>query len=163
MVPKDLRYTREHEWVRVEGDRATKQAWTSPPQLAGSSGGGPAKLSEDAGAKSGRATMGITDYAQQALGDITYVELPEVGAELKQGKDFAVVESAKAASDVFAPVSGTVTEVNSALADSPELVNQDPYGEGWFSRVTGVQAAELDSLLSADEYEQLLAEEADQQ
>lgn len=129
MAPEDLKYSREHEWVRVEG---------------------------------GQVTIGITDYAQQALGDITYVELPEVGGKLKQGKELAVVESAKAASDVFAPVGGTVAEVNSALADSPELVNQDPYGEGWFCRVTEVQEADLDGLLSADEYEQLLAEEADQ-
>lgn len=126
MVPKDLKYTREHEWVRVEGDAAT---------------------------------IGITDYAQSALGDITYVEVPQVGTELKPGKEFAVVESAKAASDVFAPVDGTVTEVNSALAESPELINQDPYGEGWLCRVKGVAAEQLDSLLSPEEYEQLIAEE----
>ncbi len=127
MVPKDRKYTREHEWVLVEGERAT---------------------------------IGITDYAQRALSDITYVELPVVGAHLTQGKEFAVVESAKAASDVFAPVGGTVTEVNSALADNPELVNQDPYGKGWLCRVSGVGPDEHDGLLSADEYEQLLAEEA---
>ena len=126
MVPKGLKYTREHEWVRVEGDAAT---------------------------------IGITDYAQSALGDITYVEVPEVGTELKSGKEFAVVESAKAASDVFAPVDGTVTEVNSALAESPELINQGPYGEGWLCRVKGVPAEQLDSLLSPKEYEQLIAEE----
>ncbi len=126
MVPKELKYTREHEWVRVEGDAAT---------------------------------IGITDYAQSALGDITYVEVPEVGTELKSGKEFAVVESAKAASDVFAPVDGTVTEVNSALAESPELINQGPYGEGWLCRVKGVPAEQLDSLLSPKEYEQLIAEE----
>lgn len=131
MVPKELKYTREHEWIRVEGDAAT---------------------------------IGITDYAQNALGDITYVELPEVGALLKQGKELAVVESAKAASDVFAPTSGTVAEVNTALADSPELINQEPYGAGWFCRVTGVPAKELESLLSAGEYEQLIAaEEGEQQ
>jgi len=130
MVPKEVTYTREHEWVRVEGDAVT---------------------------------IGITDYAQNALGDITYVELPEVGAQLKQGKEFAVVESAKAASDVFAPISGTVAEVNTALADSPELVNQEPYGGGWFCRVTGVPAEELESLLSPEEYEQLIAEEESQQ
>ncbi len=126
MVPKDLKYTREHEWVRAEGDAAT---------------------------------IGITDYAQSALGDITYVELPEVGSRLRQGNEFAVVESAKAASDVFAPVDGTVSEVNSALAESPELINQDPYGEGWLCRVKGVPAKQLDSLLSPEEYEQLIAEE----
>ena len=128
VVPKDLKYTSEHEWVRVEGDVIT---------------------------------IGITDYAQQALGDITYVELPEAGAELQRGQDFAVVESAKAASDVFTPVSGTVAEVNSALADSPELVNQDPYGEGWLCRVTGVPVEQVESLLSPEEYEELIAEAGD--
>ncbi len=128
MVPKDLKYTSEHEWVRVEGDVVT---------------------------------IGISDYAQQALGDITYVELPEVGAELQPGEDFAVVESAKAASDIFAPVGGTVAEVNSALEENPELINQDPYGQGWLCRLTGVRAEQLDSLLSAEEYEKLIAEEGD--
>ncbi len=126
MVPKDLRYTNEHEWVKAEGDVVT---------------------------------IGVTDYAQQALGDITYVELPEVGAGLQKGEDFAVVESAKAASDVFAPVTGTVTEVNAALEESPELINQDPYGGGWLCRLTDVRAEQLEPLLSAGEYEKLIAEE----
>ena len=128
MVPKDLKYTSEHEWVRVEGDVVT---------------------------------IGISDYAQQALGDITYVELPEVGAELQPGEDFAVVESAKAASDIFAPVGGTTSKVNSALEESPELINQDPYGEGWLCRLAGVLAEQLESLLSVEEYEKLIAEEGD--
>jgi glycine cleavage system H protein len=105
------------------------------------------------------AVIGITDYAQKALGDITYVELPQMGTKLQQGKEFAVVESAKAASDVFAPVSGAVAEVNSSLADHPELINQDPYGEGWLVRLTGVSAAEVASLLSPQEYEKLIATE----
>jgi glycine cleavage system H protein len=87
------------------------------------------------------------------------VELPRVGTKLRQGKEFAVVESAKAASDVFAPVSGTVAEVNGALADHPELINQDPYGEGWLVRVTGVSAEEVASLLSPEEYEKVIATE----
>jgi len=128
MVPKDLKYTGEHEWVRVEGDVVT---------------------------------IGISDYAQQALGDITYVELPEVGAKLQPGEDFAVVESAKAASDIFAPVGGTVTEVNAALEESPELINQDPYGEGWLCRLTDVRAEQLEPLLSPEEYEKLIAEQGD--
>ena len=126
MVPKGLRYTNEHEWVKAEGDVVT---------------------------------IGVTDYAQEALGDITYVELPEVGAGLQKGEDFAVVESAKAASDVFAPVTGTVTEINAALEESPELINQDPYGGGWLCRLTGVRAEHLESLLSPEEYEKLTTEE----
>ena len=139
MVRSDLRYTQEHEWVRME---APQPSGPSAP-----SGGGQV------------AVIGITDYAQKALGDITYVELPQVGTKLQQGKEFAVVESAKAASDVFAPVSGAVAEVNSSLADHPELINQDPYGEGWLVRVTGVSAAGVASLLSPQEYEKLIATE----
>jgi glycine cleavage system H protein len=135
MVRQDLKYTQEHEWVRTE-------AVSGGPSSAG-----------------GVAVVGITDYAQKALGDITYAELPQVGTKLRQGKEFAVVESAKAASDVFAPISGTVAEVNSALADRPELINQDPYGEGWLVRVTGVSAQEVASLLSPEAYEKLIAAE----
>jgi len=135
MVRSDLKYTQEHEWVRMEAVSG------------GPAGGG------------GVALIGITDYAQKALGDITYVELPQVGTKLQQGKEFAVVESAKAASDVFAPVSGAVAEVNGALADHPELINQDPYGEGWLVRVMGVSPQEVAALLSPEAYEKLIAAE----
>jgi len=97
-------------------------------------------------------TVGITDHAQDLLGDVVFVELPEVGAELDAGDEAAVVESVKAASDVYAPVSGEVVEVNEALEDSPELVNSDPYDDGWFFKVKASDLDELESLLSADDY-----------
>jgi len=126
MVPKDLLYTEQHEWVRVEGDGAT---------------------------------IGISDFAQHALGEITYVELPAVGAKLAAGKEYAVVESLKAASDVFSPVGGTVVEANESLNDSPNTVNNDPYGAGWLCKLTGINKPDLDTLLTPDEYAQLLAKE----
>ena len=98
------------------------------------------------------ATVGITDYAQGQLGDIVFAEVPAVGAVLKKGGDAAVVESVKAASDVYAPVSGTVTEGNAALGDDPALVNSDPEGEGWFFKVTLSDVSELDSLMDATAY-----------
>lgn len=101
-IPADLKYTKEHEWVRIEGDIAT---------------------------------LGITDHAQEALGDIVFVELPEVGRKLAAGEAFAVVESVKAVSDVYAPVGGEVIEVNSALENAPEQVNGEPYGNGWIAKV----------------------------
>ncbi|OPY56317.1 MAG: Glycine cleavage system H protein [Pelotomaculum sp. PtaU1.Bin035] len=124
-IPVDLKYSREHEWVRAEG---------------------------------GRASIGITDHAQHALGDIVFVELPEPGAEFGAGEAFAVVESVKAASDVYSPVSGKITEVNEQLAASPELVNSDPYGS-WFVVVELSDPGEFDSLLSAEEYGKLCKEE----
>ncbi|MBA2634418.1 MAG: glycine cleavage system protein GcvH [Chloroflexi bacterium] len=117
--PDDLRYSKEHEWVRVEDDRAT---------------------------------IGITSFAADELGDIVFVELPEVGATLSQFGTFGVVESVKAVSDLYAPVSGAVVEVNEALRDSPELLNSDPFGKGWIARVTLSDAAELDTLLDAAAY-----------
>ncbi len=102
-LPGDLRYTKEHEWLRREDD--------------------------------GSVTVGITDHAQSALGDLVYVELPEVGQEVEAGGEMAVVESVKAASDVYAPIGGTVTEVNEALSDDPEKINADPYGDGWIVRL----------------------------
>jgi len=105
------------------------------------------------------ATFGITDFAQHALGEVTYVELPEVGAPLAQGKEFAVVESLKAASDVYAPIGGKVTAVNSALADTPNTVNADPYGQGWLCKLQGVDKAQLPKLLSPKQYEELLSKE----
>lgn len=117
--PDDLRYSKEHEWVRVSGSSAT---------------------------------IGITSFAADELGDIVYVELPDVGAALKQFGGFGVVESVKAVSDLYAPVSGTVSEVNERLRDEPELLNSDPFGDGWVAKVDLADAAELDRLLDADAY-----------
>ena len=117
--PEDLAYSREHEWVRAEGSRAT---------------------------------IGITSFAADELGDIVFVELPEVGASLSQFGTFGVVESVKAVSDLFSPISGEVVEVNQALGDSPELLNSDPFGEGWIARVEMSDTAELDALMDAAAY-----------
>jgi glycine cleavage system H protein len=119
-VPSELKYTKSHEWVRVD--------------------------------EGGIATVGITDHAQELLGDLVFVELPEVGAELGVGAECAVVESVKAASDVYSPLTGQVIEVNEALADAPETINQDAYEEGWIYRMKVVDAAELDNLMDADSY-----------
>lgn len=108
----------------------------------------------------GTVTIGITDHAQDLLGDVVFVELPEVGAEVSAGDDTGVVESVKAASDVYAPVSGEVVEVNAQLEDSPELVNSDPYGDGWFFRVKLSDPSELNDMLDADAYNELCEEEA---
>ncbi len=105
-------------------------------------------------------TVGITDHAQEQLGDLVFVELPEVGAKVTSGKDCAVVESVKAASDVYAPVGGEITDVNSALPDAPETVNSDPYGEGWIFRIKGATKGEFEALLNAKAYEELLASES---
>ena len=119
-VPSELKYTKSHEWVRVDDD--------------------------------GIATVGITDHAQELLGDLVFVELPEVGAELGAGAECAVVESVKAASDVYSPVTGEVIEANELLADSPETINQDAYEEGWIYRVRLSDPSELDALMDADAY-----------
>ncbi len=123
--PDNLLYTKDHEWVRVEGEQAT---------------------------------VGITHFAQAELGDIVYVELPKAGEQLTQHSPFGSVESVKAVSEVFMPISGTVEKTNSNLADSPELVNNEPYGEGWMLVVKIEKASELDSLMSAAEYEDFLNE-----
>lgn len=125
MIPADLRYTKEHEWVRVDGDVAT---------------------------------IGITQHAADQLGDIVFVELPDVGRALEQFATFGVVESVKAVSDLFAPVGGEVLEANGALAAAPEVVNSDPYGAGWMLRVRLADAAQADALLDAAAYEALVAE-----
>ena len=122
--PDDRRYSREHEWVRVEGSTAT---------------------------------IGITSFAADELGDIVYVELPEVGSRLTQFGSFGVVESVKAVSDLFAPVSGEVTEVNADLRSSPELLNSDPFGAGWIAKVSLADPAELEKLLDAGSYAELTA------
>ena len=117
--PDDLRYSKEHEWVRADGDAAT---------------------------------IGITSFAADELGDIVFVELPEVGATLSQFGTFGVVESVKAVSDLYAPISGEVLEVNDALREAPELLNSDPFGEGWIARVALSDTSEVDSLLDAEAY-----------
>ena len=109
---------------------------------------------EWARAEGERVRMGISDYAQDALGDVVYVEPPQVGATVSQGDAFAEVESTKSVSDVYAPVSGTVVEVNTALEDTPELVNSDPYGEGWFAVIEATDLSELDALKDATTYEE---------
>lgn len=123
--PAALRYTKEHEWIRVEGHAAY---------------------------------VGITDYAQQELGDVVYVELPEVDTVVQFMEPFGVVESVKAVSDLFSPITGTVTQVNDALFDRPELVNSDPYGEGWMLVVAISDSSQLDALLTAAQYEAYLRE-----
>ncbi len=114
-----------------------------------------ARLEED-----GTVTVGISDHAQHALGDLVFVEVPESGRSVTAGEAFAVVESVKAASDVYCPVGGEVIEGNTALADTPEVINQDPYGRGWIARIRPANASQLDKLLDAGAYEQLLAEES---
>jgi len=121
--PAALRYTKEHEWIRVEG---------------------------------GQAYVGITDYAQQELGDVVYVELPEAGDAVRYMETFGVVESVKAVSDLFSPVAGSVKEVNEELFNRPELVNNDPYGQGWMLLVELSDPAQLDSLMTAEQYEAYL-------
>jgi len=107
----------------------------------------------------GSVTVGITDHAQDLLGDMVFVELPEPGRELQAGQECAVVESVKAASDVYSPVSGEVVAVNEAISDSPELVNKEPYGEGWMMRIKPVAAADVDALLDAEAYQALIDSE----
>jgi glycine cleavage system H protein len=125
MVPADLRFTKDHEWVRVAGDEAT---------------------------------IGITDYAAAQLGDIVFVELPAAGSAVEQFKTFGVVESVKAVSDLFAPLSGEVLEANAALTSAPELVNGEPYGAGWMLRIRIGERAQLEELLDPDAYTKLTAE-----
>jgi len=125
-VPPELRYSKEHEWVRVEGESAT---------------------------------VGVTDYAQEQLGDIVYVDLPKVGTAVRQSGKLGEIESVKAVSDFFSPVSGDVTELNEEVVKSPELVNQDPYGGGWLLKLTLSDAGEVDRLLTAQQYEELVAKE----
>jgi glycine cleavage system H protein len=127
-VPKDLRYTREHEWAKQEDSRVR---------------------------------VGITAYAQEQLGDVVFVELPKVGARVTASKAFGVVESVKAVSDLFAPVSGEVVETNAELTQKPEVVNQDPYGRGWMLVIAPSSRGEWDQLLTAQQYEELLQHPGD--
>ena len=119
-IPDDLHYSKDHEWVRVEGNVAV---------------------------------VGITEYAQDSLGDVVYVEVPKAGDEFAANEPFGSVESVKAVSEVFSPVSGEVVGINETLADAPEKVNTDPYGEGWMIRVQMTKPGEVDSMLTAAEYE----------
>jgi glycine cleavage system H protein len=123
-IPDDLRYSEEHEWVRVDGTRAR---------------------------------IGITDYAQDALGDIVFIDLPEVGSEVEVGGQLGEVESTKSVSEIYAPLPGTVAAVNDALADAPETINQDPYGEGWICELELTSGAEPGGLLDAAAYTELTA------
>ena len=126
MYPQNLRYTKEHEWVLVEGDVGT---------------------------------IGITDHAQQELGDIVYVDLPKVGAHLEEGKSLGSVESVKAVSDVYAPVSGEVLEINSTLSEAPEKLNQDPHGAAWLVKVRLSAPEQISNLMSAADYQSYIGAE----
>ncbi len=127
-IPRDLRYTREDEWVRIEGERLV---------------------------------VGVTDYAQQQLGDVVFLELPEVGANIERGEAFGVIESVKAVADLFGPVTGRVAEVNALLTDQPELVNADCYGDGWMLVIEPDDPAEIEELLSASAYQQHVKDRAE--
>lgn len=123
MIPADLKYTKSHEWVRIDGNSAT---------------------------------VGITDFAQSQLGDITFIDIPSINKPVKAGDSVAVVESVKAASDVYAPVNGTIAEANPELADCPEKVNSDPYGNGWLCKLSNVTMPASSNLMTPAEYEKFL-------
>ncbi|HEY7709843.1 MAG TPA: glycine cleavage system protein GcvH [Candidatus Entotheonella sp.] len=125
--PDDLKYTKEHEWARIDGTRVV---------------------------------VGITDFAQEELGDVVFVELPEIGTSVEAEGAFGVVESVKAVSDLFSPISGTIVDVNRVLEDQPELVNDSPYGDGWMIVIEASNTAELDSLLSAADYQTYIQQES---
>lgn len=125
-IPQDLKYTKEHEWVRIQGNKVT---------------------------------VGVTDYAQQQLGDIVFVEIPQVDDEVETGDSFAVLESVKAAADVYSPLNGVVVETNEALEDDPALINTDPYGDGWLAVFEIAEDQEIDGLMNAEEYAAFLEEQ----
>ena len=127
-VPEDLHYSKDHEWVRVDGEQAI---------------------------------IGITDYAQNSLGDVVYVELPKAGEEFAANEPFGSVESVKAVSEVFTPIAGSVVKINESLADEPESVNSDPYGQGWMVRLKMSNPGAVDSLLTAAEYEDFTKAESE--
>ncbi len=127
MNPEDIKYHKEHTWVKVSGSKAT---------------------------------VGITDYAQDALGDIVYIDLPEVDTTVEANTEMSEIESTKATSAVIAPVSGTIVEVNDKLSDSPEIINEDPYGKGWIAVIAMENPSEADELMDADDYEKYIEEEA---
>ena len=128
-IPTELRYTKEHEWIRADGDIGT---------------------------------IGITDYAQDQLGDIVYLDLPAVGASLTQSDKLGEIESVKAVSDLYAPVSGEVLEVNQEAVDEPEAVNEDPYGKGWLLKVRLSDASQLDTMLTNEAYDELIVREMEE-
>ena len=127
-IPEDLKYSKEHEWVKVQGDIVT---------------------------------IGVTDYAQDQLGEIVFVELPDEGEEFSKDDAFGVVESVKSVNDVYAPVSGKVIELNDPVVDSPEIVNEDPYNEGWMVKMEMSDPAELKDLMTAKQYEAYIKEESE--
>lgn len=127
MSPADIKFHKEHTWVKVSGKKAT---------------------------------IGITDYAQESLGDIVYIDLPEIDTDVEANTEIAEIESTKATSAVIAPVSGTIIEVNEKLEDSPEIINEDPYGKGWIAILEIADESELDDLMDEDEYERYIEEEA---
>ena len=122
-IPQSLKYTKEHEWVREDGDTVT---------------------------------VGITDHAQGELGDIIFVEFPEIGQKIQRDEPIGTIEAVKTVADLFAPISGTVIEINETLDDSPESVNNDPYGDGWMVKVSVSKAGELDNLMSAVQYQEMI-------
>ena len=122
-IPQNLKYTKEHEWARIEGNRVV---------------------------------VGVTSHAQEALGDVVFVELPKVGATVTSGKQFGVIESTKAVSELYSPLSGKVVKVNDALTDNPQTINTDPYGAGWIIELEPSDSKELDGLMDASAYENLL-------
>ena len=124
MIPENLKYTKDHEWVKVEGTNVT---------------------------------IGITDFAQSQLGDVTFIDVSTIGKTVKKHDTIAAIESVKAASDVYSPVTGKVTTSNAELANKPELVNQDPYGNGWICKMEGINAADLSDLMDARQYTQFIA------
>ena len=128
MYPKDYRYTKEHEWVKIDGDVAV---------------------------------IGITDHAQDQLGDVVFVELPKVGSAVHAAQTFGTVESVKAVSDIYAPLSGKVAETNDELIDAPEKLNEDPHGEAWLIKIAFSDKTEIEKLLTADDYEKYVAAESE--
>lgn len=122
-LPSDIKYTKEHEWIKIEGNVAT---------------------------------IGVTDFAQSELGDIAWLEMPEIGAETKKGDSFGTIEAVKTVEDLFAPLSGKIVEINEGILDSPEWVNDDPYGKGWIAKIEFSNEAELADLLSAEQYSGLI-------
>jgi len=125
MIPQELKYTKDHEWIKVEGEEVV---------------------------------IGITDYAQSELGDITFLELPDVDKEVKQSESIATVESVKAASEVYAPISGKVVGINTSLEDAPEAINQSPYEDGWICRLSVEDSGEISGLMDASAYENYIKE-----
>ena len=122
-LPSDIKYTKEHEWTKIEGNIAT---------------------------------VGVTDFAQSELGDIAWIEMPEIGAETKKGDPFGTIEAVKTVEDLFAPLTGKIVEINDGILDSPEWVNDDPYGKGWIAKIEFSDEAELADLLSAEQYSGLV-------